>query len=89
MARKVIKHGPDICFVWLGEGALLGKVRQRVKEMGLNDRVIFKSHSENIADYYSQAMVYFQPSLLESHGMQLLKLWPMGCPVSLRMQGAS
>ena len=80
VAIEVIKDKPEVSFIWLGGGALMEKMKERVNALGLNDRIIFKGHNENVAEYYSQAMVYFQPSLLENHSISVVEAMAHGLP---------
>lgn len=80
VALKVIAQRPDVTFVWLGEGSLLETMRKRGKEKGVDGRVIFKGYCSKVENYYDTAMVYFQPSLIESHGISVVEAMAHGLP---------
>lgn len=73
VAREVIQALPDITFVWVGDGELLDIMRAQIIKLGLGDRIIFAGFVSDSSTWYETAQVYFQPSLLESHGIAVLE----------------
>jgi glycosyltransferase involved in cell wall biosynthesis len=80
VASTVVRQRPDACFVWLGDGELLETVREKVREMSLEERVLLPGYVSDPSVWYAQAQVYFQPSLRESHGIAVLEAMSHGIP---------
>ncbi len=80
VARQVLRQRPDASFVWLGDGELLEPLRQRVKTLGLDDRIILHGYVAEPGEWYVKAQLYFQPSLKESHGIAVLEAMAHGLP---------
>lgn len=75
----------ELEFVWyvVGEGPELAAVREKCKEMNMEDRVVFCGpipHSE-IAEVYRKADVFVMPSFREATGSVLLEAMAQGLPV--------
>lgn len=73
VAERVVSQKQDVIFVWLGDGELLEQLRDKVKRQGLAERILFPGYVVDTASWYAKAQVYFQPSLLESHGIAVLE----------------
>lgn len=80
VAQKVIKKVPEVKFIWLGDGKLLAAMRYRVKSLGFEDHIHFKGYCDNVDRYYKKSMIYFQPSLIESHGISIIDAMSHGMP---------
>lgn len=79
-AQCVIRQRPDITFVWLGDGELLASMREIVKTLGLEERVLLPGLVPDPTPWYEKAQIYFQPSLRESHGIAVLEAMAHGLP---------
>ncbi|MEL4306295.1 glycosyltransferase family 4 protein [Methanococcoides sp. LMO-2] len=81
VAQEVIRQRPDIPieFIWAGEGNLLEECNYIVKQMGL-EGIKFIGHQSNVESLYKQSTIYFQPSLLESHGISVVEAMAHGLP---------
>lgn len=66
VARNVTAEIDEVEFLWLGDGRLLNEFRN---QSGKDPRIHFAGSRRNVATYYKNADVYFQPSLRESHGI--------------------
>jgi len=80
VACMVLHVFPDSLFVWLGDGILLKTIREKVKLLSLEDRIMLPGYESNPSSWYSQAHLYFQPSLRESHGIAVLEAMAHGLP---------
>lgn len=80
VAQRVIARRPEVSFVWLGDGELLEAMRRQVDTLNLAEHISFKGYCANVADYYAQAQVYFQPSLLENHSIAVVEAMAQGLP---------
>jgi glycosyltransferase involved in cell wall biosynthesis len=58
--------------VWAGSGSLLEQYRAEVRTRGLEGRVAFVGHVDDTDALYRRALVYVQPSRVESLGLALL-----------------
>jgi glycosyltransferase involved in cell wall biosynthesis len=64
-------------FIWAGDGPLLEACRQKVGE---NDLIKFIGFIDDVEVLYRRSILYFQPSLLESHGISVLTAMSHGIP---------
>ena len=66
VAQRILEKLPNIKFIWAGDGSLIDECQKRVNN---THAVQFIGNVKNVETYYDQATVYFQPSLIESHGI--------------------
>ncbi len=80
----VKKAVPNISFVKVGQ-AQDQNMRKRlvalVKNLGLEENVIWKDYVEDVAEEYNTATVFVFPSLYEGFGFPILEAMACGCPV--------
>ena len=74
-----IKNNAVLCLV--GEGERKKDIIDRVKDSGLEDRVIFIDSSKNIEKYYSMFDIFLLPSLFEGFGLVAVEAQYAGVPV--------
>lgn len=79
-ARQVLKVHPQARFVWLGEGPLLADLRRQVRDLSLQQEVLFAGYVADTSSWYARAAVYLQPSRMESHGIAVLEAMAHGVP---------
>ena len=65
MFEKVIKECNNICLVLIGQGPLENKIRERVKEKRIEDKVIFLGQRNDVNRLYQVMDVFVLPSLYE------------------------
>ncbi len=70
----------DLKFTWVGDGKLLETCRNKIKNLGADSYIKFVGHDSKIAQYYDQADIYVQPSLIESLGLSVLDAMRYGIP---------
>ena len=80
VAQRVVSRHPLVRFVWLGGGDLLEKMRARVDERGLGSRVEFAGYCDDVRSFFRKTAVYFQPSIVESHGISVVEAMAHGIP---------
>ena len=81
VSQKVIMQKPNMNleFIWVGEGDLLEECKNLMNQMGLG-AIKFIGYHENVDSLYNKSAIYFQPSLLESHGISVVEAMAHGLP---------
>jgi glycosyltransferase involved in cell wall biosynthesis len=81
-------EGVNVSAVFLGEGALRGKLEEMANAVGVSDRVIFAGRQRPVAPWL-QALDYFVlPSIWEGQPLALLQALACGLPVlASRIEG--
>jgi len=67
--------------VFLGDGTEKERVRQKVIEYGLENKVFFKGNVSNVKEYLQQADIYVHSAYYEPFGLVLLEAMAAGLPV--------
>ena len=82
MAKQVISTlpGKDIEFIWGGEGELLEECKQNVNTLNMNKKIKFIGFTNETSQLYTSASLYFQPSLIESHGIAVVEAMSYSLP---------
>lgn len=80
VAQDVIARHPDVKFVWLGAGRMLEQMQDKVQTLGLSGRIALPGYCDDVGRFYGEAQVYFQPSLIESHGIAVVDAMAHGLP---------
>ncbi|MBO9711496.1 glycosyltransferase family 4 protein [Sphingomonas sp.] len=78
----IAAHDPSAVYVVAGAGDDLERLRDKAKQFGVGDRVIFTGFvpEERKADYFRLADVYVMPSLGEGFGIVCLEAMACGVP---------
>jgi glycosyltransferase involved in cell wall biosynthesis len=87
VAQHAIQKMADVTFVWLGDGELLASMRETVKTLGLEDRILLPGFVSDPYTWYEKSQVYFQPSIRESHGIAVLEAMSHGLPCVVSNMG--
>lgn len=77
--RRVNERMPSR-LVFIGEGPELGRTISRVRELGLEDRVLFLGKRDEVAELLSVADIMLLPSEKESFGLVALEAMACGVP---------
>ena len=77
----LVNEQPDIKLVMLGSGVILEQLRKEVKELSLEDRVVFIASLSNPYSVIKNADVLVLPSLSESLGGVLIEALALGTTV--------
>ena len=82
VSQKVIMQKPNMNleFIWAGEGDLLEECKDLIDQIGLEESIKFMGYHENVDSLYDKSAIYFQPSLLESHGISVVEAMVHGLP---------
>ncbi|WP_428328421.1 glycosyltransferase family 4 protein [Mucilaginibacter sp.] len=70
VAKQVTAIYNDVHFMWLGNGPQLNELKKEAPE---NERITFKGAVSNPQAYLKNAIIYYQPSLHETHGIAVLE----------------
>ena len=62
---QIRKELPASRLLLVGEGGLMGSVREKAASLGLSDRVIFAGNQAQVADYYMAMDFFVFPSVFE------------------------
>jgi glycosyltransferase involved in cell wall biosynthesis len=80
-ASRVLAEFPQACFVIIGDGPMLGELRQLTSELGIGARVVFLGAREDVPECLAALDLFVLPSLNEGMGRVLLEAMAVGCPV--------
>jgi|ERR1051326_2352131 glycosyltransferase involved in cell wall biosynthesis len=72
---------PEIQLVICGDGPERGRLEEAVRKAGLQNRVTFLGHREDVPDLLSACDVFVLPSLYEALGLSVLEAMAAGKPV--------
>jgi glycogen(starch) synthase len=91
-AAKVLQKVPDARFIMAGSGDMLPKMKERVKELGIDSAFDFPGfvRGADVEALFSTADAYVMPSVSEPFGIVALEAMSYETPVILsRQSGAS
>lgn len=71
---------PNSTLLLIGEGPLMKSVKEHVRSLGLEDKVIFLGRRTDVADLYNVMDVFLFPSLFEGLGIVLIEAQANGLP---------
>lgn len=63
--REVLQIKPNSVLVLVGTGELSGEIKQKVVNLGIEDKVLFLGQRQDVADLYQAFDVFVLPSLYE------------------------
>lgn len=81
VANKVLHDNPDWTWVILGEGEDRQLIEKKIKEYGLEGRLILKGNVSNVDDYYKSSSIFVMTSRFEGLPMTLLEAKSYGLPI--------
>lgn len=84
VAQRVLVKHPNALFIWCGDGPLLETMRRQA--CGITG-VAFVGRQDSMTEIYAKAAMYFQPSILESHGVAVLEAMSHGLPCIVSNRG--
>ncbi|MGN0538270.1 MAG: glycosyltransferase [Candidatus Fimenecus sp.] len=70
---EVLKRNDDCTLVLVGNGELENQIKQKAKDMGLNEKIVFVDFKEDIYRYYSLFDLFLMPSLFEAFPITLVE----------------
>jgi glycosyltransferase involved in cell wall biosynthesis len=80
VARVVVEF-PQTCVVLVGDGPLLGELKDLAAELGISPHVVFLGTRHDIPECLAVLDLFVLPSLNEGMGRALLEAMAVGCPV--------
>ena len=78
---SVAQGTPRTGLIIAGSGPEEKKLKQKVFELGLTDRILFIGWQEDLISYYKTVDTFVQTSRYEGYGMAFVEAGASGCPV--------
>jgi len=85
----VVKEEPDFCLEVVGDGECLSQLKNIASQLGLNGKVKFLGHVDDIAGLLSRASLFVLPSVTEGISLAALEAMASGLPVVLTRVGGN
>jgi glycosyltransferase involved in cell wall biosynthesis len=85
----VIREIPEVKYILIGDGNDIERIKNLIKELKLENRVILTGRVENLLDYYNLGDVFAMPSKGEGFGIVFLEALACGKPVIAGNQDGS
>lgn len=76
--KEIVDLCPTATCLFVGDGELLSKVKNKAKELGIYDKIIFTGLRTDSSDLLSAMDVYILPSFWEGLGMSLIEAQASG-----------
>ena len=89
ICARILKSGLDVRWYIIGFGADEALIRQKIKEFGMEDRVILLGKKENPYPYIKACDLYVQPSRYEGKCVSVLEAQMLGKPVVITRYATS
>lgn len=77
--EKIYKEKPDSVLLLIGQGPLELDIRKQVKDLGLQNSVLFLGQRNDTNELYQAMDLFIFPSLYEGLGMVLIEAQASGC----------
>lgn len=81
ICRRLVEHGCDVNWYLMGYGQDEALIRQKIKEAGMQERVIILGKKENPYPYIKACDLYVQPSRYEGKCVAVREAQMLGKPV--------
>ena len=78
---KILEEAPNLALVIVGDGKLRGALTAQARRLGIEDRVVFAGHRDDVLRFYRIFDVFAMSSEMEGMGGAILEAMGMGCPV--------
>jgi glycosyltransferase involved in cell wall biosynthesis len=89
MCARLLQCGLDVYWYIIGFGGDEALIRQRIKEAGMEDRVIMLGKKDNPYPYIKACDLYVQPSRYEGKCVSVLEAQMLGKPVVIARYATS
>jgi glycosyltransferase involved in cell wall biosynthesis len=77
----LIKEFPDVKFVWVGDGELREDLINKVREYGIEDKVLFLGYRSDVPRLLKSADLFVFPTHYEGQPFALLEAMGHGLPI--------
>ncbi len=81
ICERVLRARADVLFVFLGEGPLRSAVTERVKRLGLAEKILFPGHVDGVDDYYLAADICMLTSIGEPCALAIFESMKYALPL--------
>lgn len=78
---QLLREKPDAILAFLGDGGMMPKVKERIRELGLGDSVRLLGVQDDVGRFYQAFDVLMFPSTYEGLGMAAVEAQTAGLPV--------
>ena len=78
--NEVYKQNKNSILLLVGQGPLMGEIKEKVKKFGIEDNVKFLGQRSDTAELYQAMDMFLFPSLYEGLGMVLIEAQASGLP---------
>lgn len=89
ICARLLQSGLDLCWYIIGFGGDEALIRQKIKEAGMENRVILLGKKENPYPYIKACDLYVQPSRYEGKCVSVLEAQMLGKPVVITCYATS
>lgn len=77
---SLLQKKQNVKLLLLGDGKLLGEVRNQVKKLGIQNKVLFLGKREDVNCWYQAMDVFCLPSMFEGLGIVMIEAQSAGLP---------
>ena len=77
---KLYKKNKNSLLILVGQGPLQGKIKEKINNLKLEDKVLFLNQRNDLNELYSAFDLFLFPSLYEGLGMVIIEAQTSGCP---------
>lgn len=81
VAKDVLNDNPEWKWIILGDGEDKDNLQDKIKEYGLEDKLVLKGNVSNVEDYYKNSSLYVMTSRFEGLPMTLLEAKTYKLPI--------
>lgn len=78
--KSIYDSGENVKLMLIGDGVLKGNIEEKVRNLGIEDRVIFTGMRNDVYDLLSLMDVYVLPSIYEGVSVSLMEAQAAGVP---------
>ena len=78
---QIVKTFPDCCLQLIGDGDLEEETRNHVKDLGLQEKVLFLGNQTNVYPFLQEADLFLLPSKFEGMPMTIIEAMGTGIPI--------
>lgn len=79
--QKYCQSGMKYRFVLAGDGPLLGDIKEKAKEYGLECSIVFTGYADNVKELLNSSDIFIAHSESEAFGIAILEAMASGLPV--------